>query len=129
MRNAWPVTMYGCESNNWTRRRTGINSFEMKCLRPILSISRTERKTNERVLEAAGVERSLPGGRKRRKLSHFGPVLRKSGDCTEKEIIEGTVPCSRAQRRPTMARTDGMESSTDFSFDQFLKMSARTSSG
>ena len=38
---------------------------------------------NERVLEAAGVERDLLNLIKRRKLSDFGHVMRKEGDCLE----------------------------------------------
>src|SRR3984885_16208355 len=56
----WPVMMYGCES--WTIKRIDedrIKEFEMKCIRKILRVSWTEKKTNEWVLETAGVERSL----------------------------------------------------------------------
>ena len=54
----WPVVMYGCES--WTIKKNEedrIYAFEMKCLWRILRISWVNKKTNEWVLEAAGVER------------------------------------------------------------------------
>jgi len=44
----WPVAIYGCES--WTikkRNEQRIEAFEMKCLRKILRVSRTQNKTNE----------------------------------------------------------------------------------
>ena len=47
----WPVALYGCES--WTLKKTDearINAFEMKCLRQLLRVSWTDRKTNEWVL-------------------------------------------------------------------------------
>ena len=65
----WPVAMYGCES--WTLRKPDeakINAFEMKCLRQVLRVSWTAKKTNEWVLNTAGVERSLLASVKERKL-------------------------------------------------------------
>ena len=53
-----------------------------------------EKKKNEWVLEAAGVERSLIGLIKKRKLLYFGRVMRTSGgsmENLEKEIMLGTV--------------------------------------
>ena len=56
----WPVATYGCES--WTLRKneeTRLDAFEMKGLRKILCVSRTVKKTNEWVLNNAGVKREL----------------------------------------------------------------------
>jgi len=56
----WPVAMYGCES--WTLRKneeTRLDAFEMKGLRKILRVSWTAKKTNEWVLNIAGVKREL----------------------------------------------------------------------
>jgi len=74
----------------------------MKSIRKILRVSWTQKKTNEWVLEAAGVERDLLNLIKRRKLSYFSHVMRKEGDCLEKEIMQGTVPGARKQGRPKM---------------------------
>jgi len=52
----WPVAMYGCES--WTLRKheeTRLDAFEMKALRKILRVSWTAKKTNEWVLNKAGI--------------------------------------------------------------------------
>jgi len=57
----------------------------MKRIRKILRVSWTQKKTNEWVLEAAGVERDLLNLIKRRKLSYFGQMMRKEGDCLEKD--------------------------------------------
>ena len=54
------VVMYGCES--WTLRKneeTRLEAFEMKGLRKILRVSWTAKKTNEWVLNKAGVKREL----------------------------------------------------------------------
>ena len=75
----WPVMMYGCESwtiKKWDEER--IKAFEMKCIRKILGISWIEKKTNEWVLETAGVERNLLESIKRRKMFYFGHIMRKN---------------------------------------------------
>jgi len=54
----WPVVTYGCES--WTLRKneqTHLEATEMKGLRKILRVSWTAKKTNEWVLNKAGVKR------------------------------------------------------------------------
>jgi len=56
----WPVATYGCES--WTLRKnkeTRLDAFEMKGLKKILWVSWTAKKTNEWVLNKAGVNREL----------------------------------------------------------------------
>lgn len=118
----WPVAMYGCES--WTLKKTDearINAFEMKCLRQVLRVSWTARKTNEWVLKTAGVERSLLASVKERKLGYYGHVLRKEGDCLEKEIIQGTTPGSRARGRPKTAWMDNIAAWTGLSVDQLVR--------
>jgi len=73
------------------------------------------------VLEAAGVERDLLNLIKRRKLSHFGHMMRTEGDSLEKEIMQGTVWRVRKQERPKMRWMDGMGKWAKTSFDQLLK--------
>ena len=54
----WPVAMYGCKS--WTVRKneeTHCDTFKMKGLRKIQRVSWTAKKTNEWVLNKAGVKR------------------------------------------------------------------------
>ena len=92
----WPVATYGCES--WTMKKyeeDRLNAFEMKGLRQILRVSWIQKKTNEWVLEKAGVKRELLATARLRKLSYFGHVIRKQGDSLEKEIMQGTLPGSR----------------------------------
>jgi len=84
----WPVATYGCES--WTLRKaneTRIKAFEMKCLRFVLRISWTEKRTNEWVLQSAGTERHLLKSIKKRKMTDFEHIMRKKDKCLEKEII------------------------------------------
>ena len=89
----WPVTTYGCES--WTLRKNEearLDAFEMKGLRKILRVSWTAKKTNEWVLNKAGVKKELLDTAKARKLAHYGHTMRKQGSCLEKEIMQGTMP-------------------------------------
>jgi len=58
---AWPVTTYGCES--WTLRKneeTRLDASEIKGLRRTLRVSWTAKKTNEWVLNKAGVTMPAP---------------------------------------------------------------------
>jgi hypothetical protein len=117
----WPVATYGCES--WTikkREEERIEAFEMKGLRQILRVSWRERKTNEWVLETTGVERSLLNSIKRRKLTYFGHLMRKNGDCLEKEIIQGNVPGTRTRGRPRMDWVVNIGAWMGTPFDQTL---------
>ena len=66
----WPVATYGCES--WTLRKnkeTRLDAFEMKGLRRMLRVLWTAKKTNEWVLNKAGVKRELLDTVKAKKLA------------------------------------------------------------
>ena len=98
----WPVAMYGCES--WTlgkNEETRLDAFEMKGLRKLLWVSRTAKKTNEWVLNKAGVRKELLDTVKARKLAYCGHTMRKQGSCLEKVIMLGTMPgaCRRGRSR------------------------------
>ena len=119
----WPVATYGCES--WTLKKMDearINAFEMKCLRRVLRVSWTAKKTNEWVLMKAGVERSLLASVKKRKLLYFGHIMRKQGDNLEKEVMQGTTPGSRARGRPRTAWMTNITSWTRLSLEQLLRL-------
>ena len=93
--------VYSCES--WTLRKneeTRLEAFEMKGLRKILRISWTAKKTNEWVLNKAGVKRQLLDTVKARKLAYCGHTMRKQGNYLEKEIMQGTMPGVRSLCRP-----------------------------
>jgi len=88
----WPVATNGCES--WTLGKnedTRLDAFEMKGLRQILRVSWTVKKTNEWVLNKAGLKRELLDTVKARKLAYYGHTMRKQGSCLEKEIMQGKM--------------------------------------
>ena len=85
------VATYTCES--WTVRKneeTCLDAFEMKGLTKVFRISWTAKKTNEWVLNKAGVKRELLDTIKAKKLAYYGHSMRKRGSCLEKEIMQGT---------------------------------------
>jgi len=82
----WPVATYGCES--WTLRKneeTRVDTFEMKGVRKILRVSWTAKKTNEWVLNEAGVKRELFDTVKAKKLAYYGHTMRKQESCLDKD--------------------------------------------
>ena len=72
-----------------------LTPAEMKGLRKILRVSWTAKKTNEWVLNVAGVKRELLDTVKARKLAYYGHTMRKQGSCLEKETMQGTMPGAR----------------------------------
>jgi len=91
----WPVATYGCES--WTLRKNEearLDAFDMKGLRKILRVSRTAKKTNEWVLNKAGVKKELLDTVKARNQSYYGYTMRKQGSCLEKD----NARCTQARK-------------------------------
>jgi len=69
-----------CQS--WTLRKneeTRLDALEMKGLRNILRVSWTAKKTNEWILNKAGVKRELLDTVKARKLAYYGHTMRNKG--------------------------------------------------
>jgi len=64
----------------------------MKGIKKILRVSWTAKKTNESVLNKAGIKRELLDTVQGRKLAYCGHTMRKQGSCLEKEIMQGTMP-------------------------------------
>ena len=75
-----------------TTEETRHDAFEMIGLRKILRVSWTAKKTNEWVLNKAGVKRELLDAVNARKLAYYGHTMRKQMRCLEKEIMQGTMP-------------------------------------
>ena len=76
-------------------KETRLGAFEMKGVRKILRVSWTAKKTNEWVLNKAGVKTELLETAKARKLAYYGHTMRKQGSCLEKVIMQGTIPDAR----------------------------------
>ena len=93
----------------------------MKGLRRMLRVSRTSKKTNEWVLNKAGVKRELLDIVKARTLAYYGHTMRKQGSCLEKEIMQGTMPGARRRGRPRTAWMD-IKTWTGLSVEESIRM-------
>jgi len=117
----WPVATYGCE--NWTLRKneeTRLEAFEMKGLRKILRVLWIAKKTNEWVLNKAGVKRKLLDTVKAKKLAYYGHTMRKQGNC--QEIRQGTMPGACRQGRPCTAWIDNIKTWTGLPVEESIRM-------
>jgi len=72
-----------------------MSANEMKGLRKILRVSWTAKKTNEWVLNKAGVKRNLLYTVKARKLAYYGHTMRKQESCLEKR---NNARCMQARK-------------------------------
>jgi len=99
-------------------------AFEMKGLRKILRVLWTAKKTNEWVLNKAGVKRELSDTVKAMKLAYYRHIMRKQGNCLEKEIMQGTMPGVPVLRqgRPRTAWIDNIKSWTGLSMEESIRM-------
>jgi len=89
----------------------------MKGLRKILRVSWIAKKTNEWVLNKAGVKRELLDTVKARKLAYYGYTMRKQESCLEKEIMQGTMPGARRRGRPRTAWMGNIKTWTGLSVE------------
>jgi len=101
----WPVATYGCESCGHSERMKK-HSLDAKGLSKILWVSWTAKKTNEWVLNKAGVKRELLDTVKARKASilwsHHEETRELSG---ERDNARNNARCTQA--RKTMHGLDG----------------------
>ena len=86
----FPVVMYGCES--WTVKKAEcrrIDAFELWCLRRLLRVPWTARRSNQSILKISpGI--SLEGMMLKLKLQYFGHLMRRV-DSLEKTLMLGGI--------------------------------------
>jgi len=97
-------------------------AFEMKGLRKILRVSWTAKKTNECVLNKTGVKREMLNTVKVRKLAYYGYTMRKQGSCSEKAIMQGTMPGAHRRGRPHTAWMDNIKTWTGLPVEESIRM-------
>ena len=105
-----------------TRARFLYSAPSRQGLRKILRVSWTAKKTNEWVLNKAGVKRELLDTVKARKLAYYGHTMMKQGNCLEKEIMQGTMPGARRRGRPRTAWIGNIKSWTGLSVEESVRM-------
>jgi len=75
-------------------------------------VSWTATKTNEWVLNKAGVRKELLETVKAKKLAYYGHTIKKQDSCLETEIKQGTMSGARRQGRPRTAWMDNIKTWT-----------------
>ena len=83
----FPVVMYGCES--WTIKKAEhrrIVAFELWCLRRLLRVPWTARRSNQSILKEISLECSLERLMLKLKLQYFGHLMQRA-DSFEKTLM------------------------------------------
>ena len=87
----FPVVMYGCES--WTMKKAEhqrIDAFELWCLKRLLRVPGTARRSNQSILKEISPGCSLEGLMLKLKLQYFGQLIRRV-DSLEKTLMLGKI--------------------------------------
>ena len=91
----FPVVMYGCES--WTIKKAEcqrIGAFKLWCLRRLLRVPWTAKRSNQSILKEISPEYSLEGLMLKLKLQYFGHPIRRA-DSLEKTLMLGKIEGGR----------------------------------
>jgi len=87
----FPAVMCGCES--WTTKKAEhrrIDAFELWCLRRLLRVPWTARRSNQSILKEISPQYSLEGLMLKLKLQYFGHLMRRT-DSFEKTLMLGKI--------------------------------------
>ena len=110
---------YECESRtikNAEHRRIG--AFGMWCLRSLLRIPWTVRRSNQSILNEINPEYSFEGLMLKLKLQYFGHLIW-TADSLEKTLMLGKIEGRRRRRRQRIWWLDSINNSTDKSLRKF----------
>ena len=100
----FPILIYGCES--WTIKKaehSTIDAFELWCLRSLLTVPWTARRSNQSILKEINAGISVEGMMLKLKLQYFGHLMRRV-DSLEKTLMLGGIG---GRRRRGRQRIDG----------------------
>ena len=109
----FPVVVYGCE--NWTIKKTEcqrIDAFELWCLKRLLRVLWTARRSNQSILKEISTEYSLEGLMLNLKLQYFGHLIWRA-DSFEKSLMLGKTEGRRRSRQQRMRWVGGITNSMD----------------
>ena len=104
----FPVVMYGCEI--WTIKKAehgSIDVFELGCLRRLLRVPWTARRSNQSILKEISPEYSLEGVMLKVKLQYFGHLMQRT-DSLEKTLMLRKIEDRRRKGQQKMRWLDGI---------------------
>ena len=111
----FPVVMYGCES--WTVKKAEcqrIDAFDLWCLRRLLKVPWSVRRSIQWILKEISPECSLEGLILKLKLQYFGHLIWRT-DSLEKTLMLGKIDVRKRRGRQRMRWLDGITDSMDMS--------------
>ena len=110
--------MYGCESSTVKKAECRrIDAFELWCLRRLLRVPWTARRSNQSILKEINPGISLEGMMLKLKLQYFGHLMRRA-DSLEKTLRLGGIGGRRKRGRQRMRWLHGITDSMDVSLSK-----------
>ena len=97
----FPVVMYGCELYHKEGWASWTDAFELWCLRRLLRVPWTARRSNQSILKEISPEYTLEGLMLKLKLQYFGHLMWRT-DLLEKTSMLGKIKGRRRRGRQKM---------------------------